>query len=87
MAVEQRNTGWRVYSRRGCHLCEELINELLPLVRGRHDVEIVDIDSDPDLCEAYGTRIPVVEANGQEICQYTLDRERITQLLDETEPA
>ena len=29
-----------VYSRQGCHLCEQLIEELLPLIRGRLDLEV-----------------------------------------------
>mgnify|MGYP000107868357 CR=1 FL=1 len=37
-----------VYSRRGCHLCDVLVEELLPLVRGRMDVEVRDIDSHDD---------------------------------------
>ena len=87
MAREPAATTLRVYSRPGCHLCEELIDELLPMIRGRFDLDIVDIDSDPGLRDAFGTRIPVVEANGQFICQYTLDRERIARLLAGTQTA
>ena len=38
----------QVYSRRGCHLCEQLIEELLPLVRGHLAVDVRDIDSRDD---------------------------------------
>lgn len=71
-----------VYSRPGCHLCEILVEELLPLVRGRFELEVRDIDT----CEAwrrdYHTRIPVVEYDGKAICQYHLDRDAILRLLD-----
>lgn len=63
----------RVYSRPGCHLCEQLVEQLLPLVRGSLEIEVVDIDSREDWKETYSMRIPVVEWNGQLVCQYTLD--------------
>jgi len=63
-----------VYSRAGCHLCETLIEELLPLVRQRARVEIVDIDSSDELAARYGELVPVIEAQGRELCRYRLDR-------------
>ncbi len=71
----------RVYSRSGCHLCEILIEELLPLIRGRLDLEVLDIDSRPEWTEEYGTRIPVVQYAGRTICQYTLDSDAIRSIL------
>jgi GTP-binding protein LepA len=50
----------QVYSRQGCHLCEVLIEELLPLVNGKLDLEIRDIDSNPEWHEKYFMDIPVV---------------------------
>ena len=73
----------RVYSRPGCHLCEKLVEELLPLVRGRLRVEVVDIDSRPDWKRKFGIRIPVVEYCGQTVCQYTLDVDGIREILAE----
>ncbi len=37
------------------------------MARGRHDfvVEVVDVDSDPSLVEAYGTSVPVVAVGGK----------------------
>ena len=34
-----------VYSRQGCHLCEDLIEDLLPLIDGKLALEIRDIDT------------------------------------------
>ena len=73
----------QVYSRQGCHLCEVLIEELLPLVRSRLEIQVNDIDSRPDWVDAYGTRVPVVEFNGQLVCQYTLDREAVQRIVDD----
>ena len=72
----------QVYSRHGCHLCEVLIEELLPLVRDRLEIQVNDIDTRRDWVEAYGTRVPVVEFNGRLVCQYTLDREAIRRIVD-----
>jgi len=70
-----------VYSREGCHLCEQLIEELLPLIRGKLDVSVQDIDSRPEWQVEYGTRIPVVEWNGEFVCQYTLDEPAIRRIV------
>jgi len=69
-----------VFSRQGCHLCEVLIEELVPLVRGTFSVAVHDIDSRPDWREKYDTLIPVVEFEGRLVCQYRLDRSAIAEL-------
>jgi len=71
----------RVYSRPGCHLCGLLIDELLPLIRGRLDLEVIDIESQPELTIKYGIRIPVVEYEGHTVCQYHLDAAAIGTIL------
>ena len=73
----------RVYSRAGCHLCELLIEELLPMIRGRVELEIVDIDTDPSLESRFGTRIPVVEFAGRALCEHVLDGAAVRAALDE----
>ncbi len=70
-----------VFSRPGCHLCEELIEELLPLLRGRAELRVTNIDDDAALGEAYGTRIPVLVFGGQELCHYHLDPAAVEQTL------
>jgi len=71
----------QIYSRAGCHLCEILIEELLPLVRGVLAVEVRDIESRPEWQAKYGIRVPVVEYEGRVICQYRVDGEAISALL------
>ncbi len=70
-----------VYSRPGCHLCEQLIEELAPLVRGRVRLEVRDIDGHAPWRRQFGTRIPVVEIGGRVICEYQLDREAVERAL------
>lgn len=63
-----------VYIRHGCHLCAEMMQELERLRPAlRFDVVTVDIDAEPELRERYDTRVPVLSANGVEICYYFLD--------------
>lgn len=76
----------QVFSRRGCHLCELLLEELVPLVEGRLSIEVCDIDSREDWRDAYHTRVPVVKYDGTEICQYHLDRAALTRILSNTTP-
>ncbi|MDJ0794550.1 MAG: glutaredoxin family protein [Woeseiaceae bacterium] len=71
----------KVYSRQGCHLCEVLIEELLPLIEGRLEVEIRDIDTNPQWRERWYADIPVVEYAGEVICRHFLDRDAITGIL------
>lgn len=53
----------------------------MPLVRGRLDVEVCDIDTRADWRERYDTRVPVVEYDGELVCQYHLDRDAIVSIL------
>ena len=70
-----------VYSRQGCHLCEQLIEDLLPQVRDRARVEVLDVDTREDWLRRYGDRVPVVELDGSWICQFHLDRDALTAAL------
>lgn len=72
----------QVYSRRGCHLCEILIEELLELLQGRMELEVLDIDTRDDWREEYDTRVPVVKYDGDLICQYHLDRDALATILN-----
>lgn len=69
------------YTRAGCHLCEIMLEELLPLLRGRADVERCDIDSRPDWREKYDTRVPVIEFEGVLVSGYPLDHGAIRRFL------
>lgn len=75
-------TGFVVYSRRGCHLCEVLIEQLLDELGGRAEPEIRDIDTDAGLRARFDTRVPVLEYNGEWVCDYHLDVARVRRILD-----
>lgn len=73
--------GIEVYTRRGCHLCELLIEELLGLVEGRFELEIRDIDTRDDWRQEYDSRVPVVRYDGEFVCQYHLDRDALARIM------
>lgn len=70
-----------VYSRRGCHLCDVLIEELSDVVSGRAEIRVHDVDSRDDWRLAFGLRVPVVNFDGREVCEYSLDRDAVRALL------
>jgi hypothetical protein len=74
-------TGFVVYSRRGCHLCELLIEQLLEELAGKGEPEIRDIDSKPEWRTRFDTRVPVLEYNGDWVCDYHLDVERVRRII------
>ncbi|MEO7387151.1 MAG: glutaredoxin family protein, partial [Gammaproteobacteria bacterium] len=56
-----------VYSRRGCHLCELMLEELVPLCRDRATLRVLDVDSREDWRQNYGNRVPVLCRGDQEV--------------------
>jgi Glutaredoxin-like domain (DUF836) len=76
-------TQWTVYSRADCSLCEHLLEELAELLgpAAAATVQVVDIEGDPELERKYGTRIPVLMAEGEFVCAYRLDVERVRAYL------
>lgn len=61
-----------VYTRAGCHLCDEAIATVREVATGRARIELVDIDADPALYERYTVRVPVVAVDGVEIADYQI---------------
>jgi hypothetical protein len=73
---------WLVYSRPDCGLCEEMLHELAELLGPKiEQVQIVDITGNAELERKYGTRIPVLTIDGDFVCDYKLDRERVGEWL------
>jgi hypothetical protein len=59
-------------------MLEELAELLGP--PAAETVEVIDIDGEPELERRYGTRIPVLAADGEFVCAYRLDVERVKAL-------
>jgi glutaredoxin len=64
-----------VYSRRGCHLCEEAIEALIALHGEGYRFELheVDIESEDVLLRRLLEKIPVVEIDGVVVSELILD--------------
>jgi len=73
-----------VYSRPGCHLCEEAFAQIVALHGEgyRFDLHEVDIESNDLLLRRYLERIPVVEIDGLEVSELVLDGAAVRARLD-----
>ena len=82
MATEQAIL--TVYSRNGCHLCDDLIAGLRKLqARFPFDLTIVDIDRDAALTMRYGEDVPVLLHGERELCRHALNSTLVTDYLSE----
>ncbi|MFQ6004627.1 MAG: glutaredoxin family protein [Woeseia sp.] len=54
----------------------------MPILQGRAELEVLNIDSREDWRDAYDTRVPVVEIDGHFVCQYRLDGNALAAVLD-----
>jgi glutaredoxin len=73
-----------VYSRAGCHLCEEAVAALVALHEGgyRFGLHEVDIESDELLLRRHLEKIPVVEVDGTVVSELILDEAAVRARLD-----
>lgn len=76
-------TRWLVYSRQDCSLCETMLRELAQVLgpEASATVQVLDVDDDPARQQKYGRRVPVLLADGEFVCAYHLDRERLAAYL------
>ena len=57
-----------------CHLCDEMRDALASLVAAsRIRVAEIDVDADESLAQIWGDKVPVLLADGVELCHYRLD--------------
>jgi glutaredoxin len=77
-----------VYSRPGCHLCEEAIAAIVELRKEglRFELREIDIEGDDELHARYLERIPVVELDGETVSELVLDRDALRARLDTVRP-
>jgi len=82
----ERSSGPQIvlYTRPGCHLCEEALVGLLMLHREGYRFELreVDIESDETLLRRMLERIPVLELNGEVVSELTMDQTSVRARLD-----
>ena len=74
--------GLVVLSREGCHLCEEMLQELAGFEQAGRiaAVTIIDVDSDAALARKFGLKVPVLLLDGSVICHYALNSQELLRL-------
>ena len=78
-----------IYSRPGCHLCDEMKTVVSTVVKelpgGTITVEHIDIASDPTLERLYREEIPVLFVDGRKAAKYRITIEELKKRLDRSE--
>jgi predicted thioredoxin/glutaredoxin len=76
-----------VYTREGCHLCEEMIAELGAWLEGSGlGVSILDVDADPAACARFGLMVPVLTVDGEPVCSGRFDPDVMEELIERAGP-
>ena len=72
-----------LYTRTGCHLCDEAKALITPLLRQfGASLREVDIDQDPTLRERYTNDVPVVFVGRQPFSKHLVDADRLRRELE-----
>jgi thioredoxin-like negative regulator of GroEL len=74
-----------LYTRPGCHLCDEARNAILALRAsgGEFELREIDIDADDDLHARFLERIPVVEVDGEIVAELHVESAELRLALAE----
>jgi glutaredoxin len=73
-----------LYTRPGCHLCEEAKTQIAPILR-EFDATLreLNIDSDPDLRQQFDWDIPVLFLGEHKIAKHRVDLQQFRRQLKE----
>ena len=73
-----------LYTRPGCHLCDQAREAILGLrgVMPPFELDEVNIDEDDGLLARYLERIPVVLVDGEVVCELELELDSLRAVLD-----
>jgi len=73
-----------LYTRGGCHLCDEMKAQLEPLL-GEFGLELreVDVDTDAMLAGRFGEEVPVLLLDGRKVAKHRLDVKQLRRRLQE----
>jgi hypothetical protein len=75
-----------VYTRAGCHLCDDALTLLAAHRRWLPDAAMVNVDHDPRLVEKYGNCVPVVLLDGKVRFRGRVSPELLRRLIEGTPP-
>ena len=72
-----------IYGRSGCHLCENVVNLLVPQKDQLNiEVEEILIDNNKELEDLYGQLIPVIHVDGKYFSHFRLDLAEFKSFLE-----
>jgi glutaredoxin len=72
-----------LYTRVGCHLCDDAKAVLDEVRRDRpFDLAVVDVDTDPELVRLYGLEVPVITVDGRKAFKFRVDPDKLRAILD-----
>jgi glutaredoxin len=73
-----------LYSRPGCHLCDEMKAVVARAIAARPDVAVteIDISTDPSLEAQYGLEIPVLLIQGRKVAKYRVEEGAVRRAID-----
>jgi glutaredoxin len=73
-----------IYSRPGCHLCEEAKEAIRAAsCEGEYTLDEMNIENDPELLERYKDDIPVITFNGVEAFRHRLTSDEFSRRIQE----
>lgn len=76
-----------LYTREGCHLCDEMIAELGHWLEGRGlGVAILDVDADAAARSRFGLMVPVLTVDGDPVCSGRFDPDVLEELIERAGP-
>ena len=71
-----------LYSRTGCHLCEDMCRQLQGLQQEiPFRLVLVDVDEIPEMRVRYDTRVPVLTHADRVLCELFLDATQVREYL------
>ncbi len=72
-----------IYSRKGCHLCDDAINTLESLREELNfEIDVIDIDQNAELVKLYSDQVPVIHIDGIHHDFYKVDPVRFRSSLE-----
>ena len=72
-----------VYSRKGCHLCDDAYTTLQSMqAELNFEIQVIDIDQNQELVILYSDQVPVIHIDGQHHDFYKVDPERFRSSLE-----
>lgn len=73
-----------VYSRENCHLCAEALDTIEDVTANLDrsvEIDAIDVDTDSELADRYGERVPYVLVDGRPAFKYQVDPEELRRRL------